>query len=788
MQCSRPCKRRIVQKGTWTENVVLLLPSSKDELYSLLTSIYKDTYPGKNRFHTKLLSYPWKSIFTVNIDDLVENIYEQGNKKLFVQNENVLREEPEESTILYKMHGCVNNPSAGFIFSESEYTDLIAKRLDAKLNRFTDELQNRNIIFIGASMDEPDIKFYLNVYENAGCKYRTNKIIFIDPYPKRYLKGIVKNLGAELIEATTEEFLSYVESLKFNPDEFRKSLLTLNYNGVFRLSDIEATYVNPYESRLYLGDYCKWQDAADQWIIETDAYKNAICNLDNLIRMSNPVCCFSLYGPLFAGKSCLLISIGYYLYKIGYEILEYRGKRLNKKAIWNYIKRSSFKKTAIIIDTGSFYYKQIEKMLLDPIKDKEVLIITASREYYHKKKRYYLAGKSFDDFYVEPYFSKNDVYAVISKLDDKSHLSYLSSLSMDNRVSDVRKKQNFVNLIVGLTYGKTASRIEAEYRKLISGLTPPENSLLLELSIFDVMDIEVYPKELFAERYGRDIALDADVKINQMGVVDIARMNEKDVSLRNSMLSKLIISANKKTNVQKAIIALLMYISKNVEEKRNDIWYFIFQGLLKEEQLEKQLMLSIFEIKEIFLSVKEQYKSISYYWLQLGLLYQKERDYGLAFFYLQQSINIRPNSYKIQHALARNYLRYANDTSDSKKAKALFEEGERLMKNLIDSKDKYKEKAKPFSVTCYITEKIRFMKKYNMVPSNKELRYMINALESVSAKLDEYLEHTIEAFYRFMERIGKTELLRMDNNSPYLKYIGVSDTDEEFEMVDDPLN
>ena len=56
----------------------------------------------------------------------------------------------------------------GVIFSEDEYTELITRKLDAKLNKFSNDIQRDNVIFIGARMDEPDIKYYLKIYEDAG--------------------------------------------------------------------------------------------------------------------------------------------------------------------------------------------------------------------------------------------------------------------------------------------------------------------------------------------------------------------------------------------------------------------------------------------------------------------------------------------------------------------------------------------------------------------------------------------------------------------------------------------
>ena len=204
-------------------------------------------------------------------------------------------------------------------------------------------------------MDEPDIKYYLQVYEDSGCKYRTNKIIFIEPYPSFKFKNLVKKLDAILIEATTEEFLNYISTLNYMPDEIEKAKISLNYNGIYRLSDIEKTYVTPYESKLYFGYNCTWQDVADGWIFEIEAFQKAIDKVDSIIIDNNHVHCLSIYGPFFAGKSCLLQSLGYYLQTKNYEILEYRGRQLNIDVLKSYIDKSSSQDFAFIIDNAAHY-------------------------------------------------------------------------------------------------------------------------------------------------------------------------------------------------------------------------------------------------------------------------------------------------------------------------------------------------------------------------------------------------------------------------------------------------
>ena len=222
----------------------------KDELQKYIVSRFKDSKPAG--FHLLLNRYPWKKIYTVNVDDLVENIYKTNGIELIVQNKKDEKKCIDDATELFKLHGCVNELEEGLVFSQSEYTNLISKR-NFKLDSLTTDMLKQNIIFVGASMDESDIDFYISKYEDAGFQLRKGKLIFIDPFPNLKLKTRIKAMGGILLEWTTEQFLKFVSKLNYNPTELEASKKALNYAGFYLYRDILAMNNREvYESKLYL--------------------------------------------------------------------------------------------------------------------------------------------------------------------------------------------------------------------------------------------------------------------------------------------------------------------------------------------------------------------------------------------------------------------------------------------------------------------------------------------------------------------------------------------------------
>lgn len=228
---------------------------------------------------------------------------------------------------------------------------------------------------------------------------------------------------------------------------------------------------------------------------------------------------------------------------------------------------------------------------------------------------------------------------------------------------------------------------------------------------------------------------------------------------------------------------LLDSISNRVYEEDKSTWYILFQCLLKVEILEKRLQIQKDDIKKIFLKLQSKYGGISYFWLQFGLFEQSQGNYVAALDYLEKSASIRPKAFKIQHAVARNYMCYANSLRSFEKADALFKKGENRMKELIESTDSLKRKARPYSISCYVTEKVKFIKKFkgDQVPSGNELKYMKRILEYVEP--NGYMLTAFTKFYRLLTVLGKTDIVKFTPQSPYFKLIG-ENTDEKLSVDD----
>lgn len=740
-------------------------------------------------FHLLLTAYEWKRIYTVNIDDLVENIYRIKQVKITVQNRQK-EKNVETETELVKLHGCVNAPDEPVTFSNNEYTTLI-KDKNFKLDKLMTDIMRQNVIFIGANLNERDIDFYISQYESAGF-LRKGKLIFIDPTPTVKLRTRIETLDGILLRWTTEEFLNFISGLRYNPSELSRNRKFLNYTGLYLYKDILActTSKEVYESRLYEGYASKWEDVIYNWIFVTQDIKNILEIVRTEMAGTVPSYCVAIYGNRFTGKDCVLKQIGASLYKEGYEVIEYKGKSLNISALKRYIFSSDYNKFVLLINDASYYYRLIEKLLQTNWDGKRVLILTTSRRYYHFRKKYYLEGNPYQEYEIKDRISAKDAGIIYDTIKDKGYLGDLS-LERNEGITQICKMGSYINFLTELTYGSGFRKRIKEVSRSIFNLSDAIRNLYWELVIFDKADLSYYPSELLVQQYSLDFNIFGNKEYGKLDkeqrlLVDNINIVENGIVLKNRLLIEDIGRGLKQDTMVMLVKGILKNIAPYVSEEEDDYWRIIFESLLKADVLSKVFRIRDDQILQLYYSLKSDFENISYYWLQLGIAEQKVGDYAKALNHLKMAKQIRPRAYQIQHAIARNYLKNANAEKDAILAETLFKTGENMMMDLINSKENYKSKAKYFSIHCYVHEKIKYMVRYSEMVNKRTCIMLKSYIDSILSNLDDYSKNLVIEYVDMLKKYNLESILKVKPGDIYYQALMskiVADAQEEF----DPL-
>jgi hypothetical protein len=230
--------------------------SDETQYKEYITTSFSGFMPEK--FHDYLLDYKWSAIYSVNVDDIVEKVFEKNKKQLTVcERKRVVGNIHDRDTILFKLHGGISSENDGYIFSRSEYEEFAHDTTDYRLMKFIITLQESPLIVIGTELNERELDFLVNLYTRANKELFLNTMVFINPKPTAYFRQrLSKHSKWELIEITAEEFLTFIHNTKNKLfSNYYSTLQLIKRNGCLSLDLIKKNLItfDKYSSMLYFG-------------------------------------------------------------------------------------------------------------------------------------------------------------------------------------------------------------------------------------------------------------------------------------------------------------------------------------------------------------------------------------------------------------------------------------------------------------------------------------------------------------------------------------------------------
>lgn len=737
----------------------------KSELHlnDFISDFLKNATPSS--FHKELTQFSWRKIYSTNIDDIIESIYRDRNKELLIQNFSRKSTLNKDCTEYLKLHGCVNNPSEGIVFSTEEYVESMARPKDYRFNSLCMDINSEDFIFIGSEFEEINIDYYLKLYESSGYTSSRGKLIFINPKPSLFLKSKIKKLGATLIEWTTEEFANYLKELVSKEKEIVNTpKVKLNKSGFKLLRKEDSNKdIELYDSNLYLGFEPKWQDIFYDWdfkhselLTEFDSFKSYVENTQN-----RDVGIFSICGKAFSGKSVFLRRLAVELKNDNYEVYNFKGRHFNYYPFYQYVIKSEYNKFALLIDDASYHYKAVKQLSRFNFKGKELIIITTSRPFYHYRKRYHFVEENYREFSIETRISVDYGKNIVDKLSEKGYLGELKKFDdPESQVDNVVKQSDIFSLLSYITQGSGfKERMLKEIVPLVNK-EPLVNDLLLKTAVFEELDLPYFPKELvtyiYTEKTSHILSLADDfLKFNSKG----------DIQFRAKFYAKSLIKANGKHRIKEAIKDILIFISPQISESNqragNSYWCEIQEALTKQRLLKNLFGFKKSDIKELLLGIQSYYTDNSHFWLQLGISEQSLNEFEKALNHFKQAEALNPHSYIIQHAIGRNYMKHANYLDTQIIASAHHATGVDTLLPLIENQEEYSARA--FSTHSYLNEELIYIEKFKVKVSNSHLKKLFGYLKKIIDKdpEDVMAKHMSNHFYKFLQRTNNLNVINI---------------------------
>jgi hypothetical protein len=740
MEYSELVKASLADVCTYASNI-----SSEYKLRDFIVSHLSGFYP--KAYQEDLLAFSkWHKIYTVNIDDVVENS-KSGNRFIIQNTHRKIDYTKANKTEYIKLHGCVRNVDGRIVFSDSQYVDSMLHSTDYRFSSFAQDMQVENFVIVGTEMNEINLDYYLGLFSLSSSKTTHGQLFFINPNPSLLFKARVQKIGAVVIPWTTEEFASHITSLNQPSIAILGNVVIKDFLNVRNKYNSEKGFVD-YKSNLYFGDYPKYKDVVFDWDFINPEIVNIISYIKSINTTNSARKMVALYGKALVGKSLYLKRIAISLLNEDFAVYEFCGKEFDIKYFAKCIKNIADTNIALIIDDASFYYREIASLMRVFPFEKNLVVVTASRSYQHFRKRYCLVSESwFEELFVSGE-TKDDEFAVniAERLDEKGLLGKLKANEKGERIFKIKGYNDVSSFLYSITNGRYyQERMIRNYSRL-SANSSLEHDFLIQLAIFYKLNLPYFPAEVF-----RLIYCDNSQKIiNNVEHYVTFFPDHNGYAIRSPFLVPYVLKGISYKKKVRLLAEVLVYISPQIVDGYHSYWNEIASTLMKCKLLRHLLNLTNAWVKRLLSSIKNYYNDDYNYWLQVGLSEQYDNEFEHALNHFQQAESLSPNSYLVKNAIARNFLRQANIIEGKDKADLLFNEGVKRMENLIKEREEFQVRA--YSTHCLLFEEIRYFRKYDIIPDDDALKEMYKSLNSILDKNpdDPMSRHISNMFLKFI--------------------------------------
>ncbi|MFC3164969.1 SIR2 family protein [Ciceribacter thiooxidans] len=291
----------------------------KESLIGLLLS--KLTLCTPSPYQKKMMSLPWRAVFTTNFDDVAERAIE-GEKTVITPQAEVKRLQAGKKVIYY-LHGRAKDIIEGsvdpsLVISETNYLDLKTRNRDLYSALVNEVHAASRIFFVGYSVRDAEIASRLFSIPSLHQK----SIVICGPAEKKVAINRLEKFGRVFpigVEGFVDALPSLSEIIQRKSEEdvlsYVKRVVPVAAKNEIESSDIESLLL---AGLFNYGAYAAQehsQDADSSYCIKRSDSLNILFSLDNVNR-------FVISSDLGNGKSIFLEQAIFKAHGLGYEVFK----------------------------------------------------------------------------------------------------------------------------------------------------------------------------------------------------------------------------------------------------------------------------------------------------------------------------------------------------------------------------------------------------------------------------------------------------------------------------------
>ena len=344
--------------------------TSRRKIISVLRELCANLRPTGGLKNIAL--YPWKSIFSTNYDNLIEQAYESKGKKLRVYDSNFsfTATSDAEDGVLFKIHGTIERDisdghNSRIIITEADYEQTEAYR-EYLYDRLKGDLAGSDLLIIGHSLADPDLKAIVNRAAAINSKLLSPGRICLLMYtadPNR--ASLFESRGVKVTFGGIDDFFAALSPRISRAPKVAVGDLTLleNFPALQPVTtDVaHSAALQPDISGMFNGKAATYADVIAGFTFKRKVVEQIVVYLDG-----DATLCVTLLGASGVGKTTAMRQVLNALRSNGYACFEHKGDHTLSVQHWHDAAEQLKKKgevAALFVDDAHKHLTQINDLI-----------------------------------------------------------------------------------------------------------------------------------------------------------------------------------------------------------------------------------------------------------------------------------------------------------------------------------------------------------------------------------------------------------------------------------------
>ncbi|MEH6504761.1 MAG: SIR2 family protein [Sulfitobacter litoralis] len=434
-----------------------------------------ETNPSKALL--KIAKLPWSRIYTLNIDDCLEQALTRSGIqkfKVFGRNDPLRETDPIFNNLqVIKLNGDAKRVQDGFIFSPEEYGQSSA-RIPLWYGQLAQDYSNYTFVFIGTKLNEP--LFQHVMAQMRSIQTRSPQLAYaITPTASPIERIHLQSIKIEHISGTIEDFSDWIDgklggsvtpwdlavgrrpelgkigkNRKLNEQQMRA------FNSVIAVSpeNLPKTHFAGKEGSIrefYKGYKPNWKDILDEVPAELNATKSFVSNIEQKSKSKG---CVALIGPAGSGKTTLLMQAALTLSRSTETPIYYLREPVSDfMEVVHALEGVNSGTFYLFIDKADIMRDQIAQVLTSKEFYNIRLVISESKSIWNRRLKIAL-HTNVSHIEEINFISQTDATAILTKLEAFGPWTRLQKMNPKDRLREVFQKSG-QQLLIGLMEATT---------------------------------------------------------------------------------------------------------------------------------------------------------------------------------------------------------------------------------------------------------------------------------------------------------------------------------------------